>query len=90
MVFVLSEEDLPETINVLNIHASIKASMRQRGSEKFYRLFSEFITALKNSGDNGIEEECLKEQNSPLYNAYFAFMDSQTTEVTQVMREELE
>ena len=67
---MLSEEDLLETINVLNTHASIRVSMYQRCSKRFYCLFNKFIQAFENSGNAGFEEKYLKKQNSLLYNAY--------------------
>jgi len=55
---------------VINTHASIKASNFDLGTPKFYNLFGKFIQAI-----TCLEgEESLLQSNTPLLNAYWAFI----------------
>ncbi|PUU79213.1 hypothetical protein B9Z19DRAFT_980412, partial [Tuber borchii] len=42
----------PEMINLLNCHAAVCASNFKKGSDKFYKLFKEFVEVLKDSDYN--------------------------------------
>jgi len=64
-----------ESINILNIHAGIKADTRETISPKFYSLFADFIDAWKGSGfssdylDDGVKEPLI----AAVHKAYWAF-----------------
>jgi len=55
---------------VINTHASIKASNPDLGTPEFYNLFGKFIQAIKCLEG----EESLLQSNTPLFNAYWAFI----------------
>jgi len=66
IVFVLSYQDFPHIIIVVNSHASIQASPSKRASVKCYHLFSNFIQALKDPGENNFDENYVREAKHPI------------------------
>jgi len=40
------------TIDILNVHAGVIASKHKAGSDKFYRLFAQFVKFFKEYGDD--------------------------------------
>ncbi|KAA8908829.1 hypothetical protein FN846DRAFT_944352 [Sphaerosporella brunnea] len=72
-----------ETINVLNTHAGVVASEYKTGSDKFYKLFAEFVNLFKESGE-GYEEGYLNGNPTDVTHAYWAFVNCIKDEVTRV------
>ncbi|KAA8893635.1 hypothetical protein FN846DRAFT_923541 [Sphaerosporella brunnea] len=72
-----------ETINVLNTHAGVVASKHKTGSDKFYKLFAEFVNLFKESGE-GYEEGYLNGNPTDVTHAYWAFVNCIKDEVTRV------
>ena len=71
------------TIDVLNTHAGVAASNHKVGSDKFYKLFAEFVRLFKESGE-GYEEDFLERVPTDVTRAYWAFLDCIKDEVTRV------
>ncbi|KAG0133430.1 hypothetical protein HOY82DRAFT_641116, partial [Tuber indicum] len=71
-----------ETINVLNIHASIKASKYKTGNKNFYLAFNRYIDRLKASRD-GRDEDFVGEGHPVLTETYWAFIQASVTEVKE-------
>jgi len=53
------------TIDILNTHAGVAASYHKVGSDKFYKLFAEFVKLFKESGQ-GYEERPLQQLGAQL------------------------
>ncbi|KAG0133436.1 hypothetical protein HOY82DRAFT_641132 [Tuber indicum] len=70
-----------KTIAALDTHAGVVTSNFKTGSERFYQLFWEFVSLLKESG-TGYQEGYLDNGPIDLVNAYHAFMGCINTEVT--------
>jgi len=73
-----------ETINVLNTHASIRASDKRYGTEKFYESFAKFIDCFKKSG---YKETYLDGEKTSVTLAYDNFFDCSNTEVIWIKKE---
>jgi hypothetical protein len=71
-----------ETIDVLNTHAGVVASKHNTGSDKFYRLSTEFVKAFEKSGE-GYEEGYLDGNPTDVTRAYWAFLNCIKDEVTR-------
>ncbi|KAG0133437.1 hypothetical protein HOY82DRAFT_641135 [Tuber indicum] len=72
-----------ETINVLNIHASVKASKYKTGNKNFYLAFNTYIDRLKASRD-GRDGVSVGEGHPALNETYWAFIQASVTEVKEV------
>ncbi|KAA8893516.1 hypothetical protein FN846DRAFT_1025664 [Sphaerosporella brunnea] len=72
-----------ETITVLNTHAGVVASKHKTGSDKFYKLFAEFVNLFKESGE-GYEQGYLDGNPTDVTHAYWAFVNCINDEVTRV------
>ncbi|KAG0133429.1 hypothetical protein HOY82DRAFT_482822 [Tuber indicum] len=75
-----------ETINVLNIHASVKASKYKTGNKNFYLAFKRYIDRLKASRD-GRGEDSVGEGLPALTETYWAFIQASVTEVKETGRQ---
>ncbi|KAG0137738.1 hypothetical protein HOY82DRAFT_473006, partial [Tuber indicum] len=64
-----------ETINVLNIHASVKASKYKKGNESFYLAFNTFPEHVKASRD-GRDEAYVGEGRTAFNKVYWAFIQA--------------
>ncbi|KAG0137735.1 hypothetical protein HOY82DRAFT_477327 [Tuber indicum] len=71
-----------ETINVLNIHASVKASKYKKGNESFYLAFNTFLDLFK-ARRNGRDEDSVGEGRTALSKAYWVFIHASATEVKE-------
>ncbi|PUU79212.1 hypothetical protein B9Z19DRAFT_911862, partial [Tuber borchii] len=60
----------PETINLLNCHAAVRASNFKNGSDKFYKLFKEFVEVFEDSDYN---QGYLSDETKSVTKAYQAF-----------------
>ena len=70
----------PETVKVLNCHASVIASDSKKGSPIFYQRFATFIKLFVKSGyDPGY----LEGKRTPVTDAYWAFLKSSKDEVAE-------
>ncbi|KAA8894172.1 hypothetical protein FN846DRAFT_786850 [Sphaerosporella brunnea] len=71
------------TIDVMNTHAAVIASNYKTGSDKFYKLFAEFVNLFKESGE-GYEQGYLDGNPTDVTHAYWAFVNCINHEVTRV------
>ncbi|KAG0134401.1 hypothetical protein HOY82DRAFT_636487 [Tuber indicum] len=72
-----------EMINLLNIHAGVRASKYKEGTERFYDCFHSFINILK-GGQTGLDKACPLEAGTALSKAYWSFLQASRTEVREI------
>jgi hypothetical protein len=71
------------TIDLLNIHATIVASEFKTTNDNFRVRFEEFIAALEAADfpSNYLRSDA---SSSPLFNAYWAFLNSPNTDIADI------
>lgn len=70
----------PETVEVLNCHATVIASNSKKGSLIFYLQFATFIKLFVKSG---YDSEYLEGKRTPVTDAHWVFLKSTKDEVSE-------
>ena len=64
----------PETLNIINFHATVKSDHLQTPSDRFYELFTDFMKKFEDS--NCVTTYLNEGQLTPVTTAYWAFYHS--------------
>jgi len=69
--------------SIVSLLGTLRAFRFKRGCENLYRLFENFIQLLEQTGD-GFDESYLEQDNSPVFNAYWKWMNEKDAEISAI------